>query len=82
MIAPATGLHNMTTHPDELVQRAVRAYKRFCKRNLVIPQQPCLSSSGLEGSLVFLRNVNGDLACYAWDGRKLRNVELGASTVT
>ena len=49
---------------DEMTERALRAWFRLGPSQL----QPCAVSSGREGNLIILRNVNGELARYRITG--------------
>jgi len=50
---------------DDLIQRATRAFSRFCEANGYVMQQPSSYRSGVEDGIVRLFNVNGHLASYA-----------------
>lgn len=49
---------------EPMIKRAEIAYKRQCTRDGTIYNEPCQSSSRVEGNLVILENVNGELARF------------------
>jgi hypothetical protein len=64
---------------NTLIERAAVAYSRKAARDGVVYSQPCSVLSGVEArdsgrSVVVLRNDNGLLAEYEWNGRRLKAV--------
>ena len=61
-----------------LFNRAVSAYARWCQRNNAIYQQPChggeICAVKGGGRKIVLSNINGVLATYRFDGRRLRMI--------
>jgi len=49
---------------DDLLDKAVDAYKQYCEDNGIIFQQPCMYSSTIGRIYVHLNNTNGLLAKY------------------
>jgi hypothetical protein len=52
------------TKIEEIHQRCVRAYARYCTRSGCIFDQPAKGLSSLDGNIYTLRNVRGFLARY------------------
>lgn len=51
----------------EMFNRTSRALTRAAEKLGTIPQQPSRTTSGWDGSVYVLRNVNGDLARFTYD---------------
>lgn len=49
---------------DTLFDDAVEAYRKYCKKNLLIYSQPSDILSEIRSQYVYLANINGRLARY------------------
>lgn len=54
-----------------IFETAVEAYLRYCKRNNFVYQQPDKALSRVERKYVYLENVNGPLAEYDIEKRRI-----------
>lgn len=52
-------------------ETAVEAYVRYCKRNNLVYQQPDETLSRVERKYVYLENINGPLAEYDIEKRRI-----------
>lgn len=61
---------------QELIERATRAYLRYCRANGFILQRPCQVSSEVVDGVVILANGRGPLAKFVVTrGGRLRRAE-------
>lgn len=60
---------------EEVIVRAIKAYRARCSRNGLIFNQPNAGLSEVDGDIIFLRNCNGVLARYRITAKGLRFVE-------
>ena len=69
--------HKRNHTDEELIERASTSWLRYCKRSGSVPTQPSKTDSTVEGDIVTLRNVWGELARYRYfsDSNRLRHIE-------
>ena len=60
---------------EEVIVRAIKAYRVRCSRKGFIFNQPSMGLSELDDDIIVLRNCNGVLARYRWTYKGLRFVE-------
>lgn len=68
-------MNTQHTSENELFTRAGRAYRRRCEQNGHTMQTPNRAASTVDGDVVVLRNIRGEIARYRITGRGLRYVE-------